>query len=76
METDTDKEEVETKEEQEERLSREEAFAEYDEHRKSQYQLECPHYELDHGICLDCGKDCFDDVIAAAEFHRDCLEDR
>ena len=37
---------------------------------------ECPHDELDHGICLDCGKDCFDDEVAAAEFAADCRENR
>lgn len=43
---------------------------------KDKEQEECPHDELDHGYCLDCGKDCFDDVVAAAEFRSDCLEDR
>ncbi len=37
---------------------------------------ECPHDEHDHGICLDCGKDIFDDLVAAAEFNADCREDR
>lgn len=37
---------------------------------------ECPHDELDHGICMDCGKDCFDDLVAAAEFNAECREDR
>lgn len=37
---------------------------------------ECPHDEHDHGICLDCGKDIWDDVVAAAEFRADSLEDR
>jgi hypothetical protein len=37
---------------------------------------ECPHDEHDHGICLHCGKDITDDLVAAAEFAADCLEDR
>ncbi len=37
---------------------------------------ECPHDEHDHGICLDCGKDITDDLVAAAEFAADCREDR
>lgn len=36
----------------------------------------CPHDELDHGICLSCGRDCFDDLVDRAEFLRDCAEDR
>lgn len=27
----------------------------------------CEHVETDHGICLDCGKDCTDALIARAE---------
>lgn len=27
----------------------------------------CPHDEYDHGICLDCEKDCTDDLVGAAE---------
>lgn len=45
-------------------------------YEKAQEQEECPHDELDHGVCLSCGKDCFDDVIDAAEYYRDCMEDR
>jgi hypothetical protein len=37
---------------------------------------DCPHDENDHGICLDCGKDIFDDIVAAAEAAADCREDR
>ena len=37
---------------------------------------ECPHDEHDHGICLDCGKDIFNDLVAQAEFAADCREDR
>ncbi len=37
---------------------------------------ECPHDEHDHGICLDCGKDVVDDLVAVAEFAADCREDR
>lgn len=36
----------------------------------------CPHDEKDHGICLDCHKDCFNDDVAAAEFRSDCINDR
>ena len=57
-------------------LSMQEALAEYPAHKRQQEAEECPHDELDHGICLDCGKDCFDDVIAAAEFAADCANDR
>jgi hypothetical protein len=44
--------------------------------RVPDYTDECPHDELDHGICLDCGADRMDDMVAAAEFRADCLEDR
>lgn len=27
----------------------------------------CNHDELDHGICIDCGKDEYDSCVAAAE---------
>ncbi len=37
---------------------------------------ECPHDEHDHGICLECGKDIMDDLVAAAELAADCREDR
>ncbi len=37
---------------------------------------ECPHDEHDHGICLDCGLDIYDTLVAAAEFNADCREDR
>ena len=37
---------------------------------------ECEHDEHDHGICLHCGKDVWDDVVAAAEFRAECLENR
>jgi hypothetical protein len=69
----------ETEEERDERVmqeSRAEALAEYPAHKREQEQEECPHDELDHGICMDCGKDCFDDVVAAAEFASDCAMDR
>ena len=36
----------------------------------------CEHAENDHGICLDCGKDVMDDLIAAAEYAADCAQDR
>ena len=36
----------------------------------------CPHDEHDHGICLDCSKDIWNDIVASAEFRADCLEDR
>ncbi len=39
-------------------------------------QEQCPHDEHDHGICLDCGENIWDDVVAAAEFRADCNEDR
>lgn len=28
----------------------------------------CPHDEHDHGICLNCDKDCTDDLVAQAEY--------
>jgi hypothetical protein len=37
---------------------------------------DCPHDEHDHGICLDCGRDIHDDLVAAAEFNADSREDR
>lgn len=60
--------------------SRDEAMAEYGAHRAArkltQEQYECPHDEHDHGICLDCGLDITDDLIAKAEFNAECREDR
>jgi len=32
---------------------------------------QCPHDELDHGICLDCGQDRFDDLIDRADMMGD-----
>lgn len=32
---------------------------------------ECPHDELDHGICMDCGQDRFDDLVSRADFLGD-----
>jgi hypothetical protein len=32
---------------------------------------ECPHDERDHGVCLDCGKDCFDMDLDAMEYRKD-----
>jgi hypothetical protein len=64
----------------ERRASMEEALAEYPAHRRrvtlEQEQEACPHDETDHGYCLECGKDCFDDQVAAAEFAADCANDR
>ena len=37
---------------------------------------QCTHEELDHGICLECGKDCMDDLVAQAEYYADCKADR
>jgi hypothetical protein len=57
-----------------------EARAEWEANRekreREKYQEECPHDETDHGICLDCGLDVFDDIVAAAEFAADCAADR
>lgn len=36
---------------------------------------ECPHDEHDHGICLECGKDIFDDLVGEADFRRDAARD-
>lgn len=38
---------------------------------KEKEQAECPHDEHDHGICLDCSKDIFDDLVGRAESMRD-----
>ncbi len=44
---------------------------------QKQYEMDtCTHEERDHGVCMNCGKDCFDDDIEAAEYARDCREDR
>lgn len=56
--------------------SKQEALAGYAAHKRQQEQEECDHDEHDHGICLSCGKDIFDDLVAAAEFRNDCREDR
>ena len=56
-----------------EESEKEQAYLEWE---KQQEIADCPHDELDHGICLDCGADRFNDVIAAAEFAADCREDR
>lgn len=37
---------------------------------------DCPHDEHDHGICLECGKDIWDDIVGAAEMACDAMEDR
>lgn len=39
-------------------------------------QEDCPHTDKDHSICLECGKDCFDDDIAEAEDAADAAQDR
>lgn len=56
-------------------ISMNEAMREWRAHRdqqlKKQEQEECPHDEHDHGICLDCGKDCFDDLLARADYMRE-----
>ena len=44
-----------------------EALAKYQQYKQEKYQEECPHDEHDHGICLDCGKDIWDDLIDRAE---------
>jgi hypothetical protein len=36
----------------------------------------CPHDAKDHSICMECGKDCFQDDVGAAEFAADCAQDR
>ena len=53
-----------------------EAMEEYKLWQAAREQEECEHDEHDHGICLNCGKDVWDDVVAAAEFRAECLEDR
>lgn len=35
---------------------------------------ECDHKDHDHGMCLYCGKDIMDDLVAAAEYR--CEGDR
>lgn len=37
---------------------------------------ECPHDEHDHGICLECGEDIHDQLIAQAEYLMDSIQDR
>lgn len=39
-------------------------------------QNQCSHEEKDHSICLECGKDCFDDDLAAAEAAYEARLDR
>jgi hypothetical protein len=55
--------------------SRRQAFVEYAAYKarkeKEQEQEECPHDEHDHGICLSCGLDIFDDLLGRAELLRD-----
>ena len=34
-------------------------------------QDECPHYEYEHGICLDCGKDILNYLIGQSELLED-----
>jgi hypothetical protein len=59
--------------------SMQEALGEYAAHKAQKmleaYQEECPHDEHDHGICLDCGKDIFDDIVGRADIYRDSLND-
>lgn len=57
-----------------------EAFAEWKKRKeelwlqrqREQEEEQCPHDEHDHGICLDCGKDIWEDIVGAAEMRRDC----
>ena len=37
---------------------------------------QCEHAEHDHGICIDCGSDRMEHLIAQAEFERDSREGR
>jgi hypothetical protein len=37
---------------------------------------DCPHDEHDHGICLSCGKDITQDLVAKAEAASDAAQDR
>jgi hypothetical protein len=53
------------------RFEEQEARREYEQHKREQEQAECPHDEHDHYICLDCGKDLLDDMIARSDLLRD-----
>lgn len=69
----------EAKDEAERKRSMEEALAEYPAHKAKQKleeeQEECDHPEHDHGICLHCEKDIFDDLVDRAEWARDAARD-
>ena len=59
--------------------SMKDARAEYDSQPRKTFVDEdapCEHVEHDHGICLDCGEDINDDLIARAEYMSDSREDR
>ena len=43
---------------------------------KQAEQEDCPHSEHDHGICLYCHKDIWDDLVGKAEAWADAKEDR
>ena len=45
-------------------------------HKAEPDQEDCLHQEHDHFICLECGKDLFDDFVGRAENMRDAREDR
>jgi hypothetical protein len=67
-------------EEEEMEFSRAEALAEYGAYKtqkqREEEQEECSHDEHDHGICLNCGKDIFDDLVGRADFLRDSIRDQ
>lgn len=37
---------------------------------------DCPHTDHEHGICIECGKDIWDDIVARAESAAEAKEDR
>ena len=51
-------------------------FEEAGEILTARMQAKCTHKNKDGSICEDCGKDCAADMQDAADFARDCLENR
>ncbi len=55
--------------------------AEYDQQRRGYWRAipsseDCAHTDLECNVCIECGKDCTDDLIAKAEAAADAREDR
>ncbi len=67
---------AEAAEDAEREASMRDALRSYVPRRNRIQEQECEHGEYECGHCIECGKDCSDDLVAAAEYARDCAQDR